>query len=134
VSITFESIRVVLQSLSVKLLDRYRLEVYSIQATNVDRSDRLTVGIDSFGIRMNATDSAKTMTDYMFVKLIGADVSIRRVDGQLRARHEPQKRSFARTDRAITGQRFVDETFDFESDVAAMAASSIFHLRSPRLL
>ena len=47
----------------VELLDRYRLEVYSIQATNVDRSYRLTVGIDPFGIRMNATGSAKTMTD-----------------------------------------------------------------------
>ena len=79
-----------LQSSSVKLLDGYRLEVYSIQATNVDRSYRLTVGIDPFGIRMNATGSAKTMADYVFVKLIGAAVCIGRMDGQLRARHEPQ--------------------------------------------
>lgn len=85
-----ELIRFVLQSSSVKLLDRYRLEVYSIQATNVDRSYRLTFGIDSFGIRMNATGSAKTMADYVFVKLIGADICIGCMDGQLRARHEPQ--------------------------------------------
>jgi len=39
---------------------------------------------------MNATGSAKTMPDYLFVKLVRADVFIGRMDGQLLARDEPQ--------------------------------------------
>jgi len=79
-----------LQRPSIKLLHRYYFEVQSVQTTNIDRCYRSTLRVNPFGVRMNTARWAKPMPDYVFVKLISADVFIRRLDRQLLARDEPQ--------------------------------------------
>jgi hypothetical protein len=64
--------------------------IQSVQTTNIDRCYRSTLRVNPFGVRMNTARWAKPMPDYVFVKLISADVFIRRLDRQLLARDEPQ--------------------------------------------
>jgi len=70
----------------------------------------------------------------VLVERVRADVLFRCEQVQLFPRHKPQKRSFAGTYRAIACHRPIEFAFDLERKLAAVAATPVFHVRSPSAL
>ena len=72
---------------------------------------------------------AEPVFDDVFVERVGGEFRFAR-ELHLLARHEPQQRAALRADGAIAGHGAGDLAFDFDGDLAAMAAAAIFHVRS----
>ena len=117
---------------AVVVMHRDGIEVDVFHATQVDRRHRVTLGVGAFAIRVDAARRAEAMLDHVLVESVGADRAFRSLQAQLVARDEPQQRALAGTDGAIAGERAIDFAFNFEGDLAAMAASLVEHAMSPR--
>lgn len=63
---------------------------------------------------MNAAGPTKAVLDKMLVERVCADILVRCEQVQLIARHKPHERTFARTHRAIAGQRPIELAFYLE--------------------
>jgi len=80
---------------------------------------------------VNAAGLAKAVFDDVLVERVRADVLFRCEHAQLFARHKPQERPFAGTDRAIAGHRPIELAFYLERNLAAVATTFVFHVTSP---
>ena len=74
---------------------------------------------------MNAAGRAEAMLDDMLVERVSARGRFRRLESQVCSGREPQQRSFARANRAVTCEGAVDIAVHFKLHVAAMAASDM---------
>jgi hypothetical protein len=116
------------------MLNRHTVQVNSFEAANIDCSHPIALWIGALSVRVNTTGLAKAVLDNMFVEGVRAKVLFRCEQVQLVARHEPQKRPFAGTHRAIACHRPIELAFDLEPNLTAVAATFIFHLISPCVL
>jgi len=128
---TKESVSLISQRPSVEVLNRNGLEVDSFEAANIDCGDPVALWIGAFSVRVNAARPAKAVLDNALVEHVRADVLFRCEQAQLVARHKPQQRSFAGTHRAIACRRPVELAFNLERNLAAVAATFVFHVRPP---
>ena len=104
------------QRAAVEVLNRNACQVNPFDAPNIDCSDLVPLGIGAFAVWMDTACLTKAMLDHLLVESVGSDLLFRREHSQLFARHKPQERSLARTDRTIACQCRVNFTFSFEHD------------------
>jgi hypothetical protein len=101
------------------------------EAANIDRCHRIALRINGLGVRMNATCLAEMVPDDVLVEGVCANAFLGCEQMQFVARHKPQERAFARTDRTVAFHRPGEFTFNFEHDPSAVAATFVDHALSP---
>jgi hypothetical protein len=121
----------ILQRPSVEVLNWHALQINFFEAANIGRRHPITLGVDAFSIRVNAARPAKAVFDDVLAEGIRAEVSFRCAQVQLVARHKPQERSLAGTDRTIAGHCSVEVAFDLKRNLAAVTTAGILHVGSP---
>ena len=121
----------ILQRAPVEMLNRNFFQIHSVEAANVDRGHAVTLWVDAFAVRMNAARGTKAMFDDVLIERVGGDVPFRGEHTELIARHKPQKRSLAGTDRTIAGHCSVEVAFDLKRNLAAVTTAGILHEGSP---
>jgi hypothetical protein len=109
------------------------LQVNAFNAPKIDCGHLVSLGIGAFAVWMNAACLTEAVLDYPLVERVGTDSLFRCEHVQLFARHKPQERSFARTDRAIACHRPLEFAFYLEDNLTAVTATLVLHLSSPYL-
>src|SRR5690606_30347437 len=109
------------------MMRRYRIDIEIFEAAKIDRHGGLAIRGDAFGERVHAAFGAELMLDAVLVERIGLEVLGRRQEPHLIARRKPQQRSLALADRTVARHAGIDLAFDFESDLAAVAATLVLH-------
>jgi hypothetical protein len=110
------------------VLNRNTCQVDFFEAANINGGDPISFWIDAFSVRVNAARPAKAVLDDVLVERVGADVLIRCKQPQLFPGDKPQKRSFARTHRAIACHRPIEIAFDLKRSLPAVTATFVLLL------
>lgn len=82
---------------------------------------------------MNAANRAEPVLDDMLVECIRARCFFGREQLEIFPWHEPHQRPLALADGAVARHCSLDLAFDFKCNPAAMTASFVLHMATPRL-
>jgi hypothetical protein len=107
------------------------LELDAFEATDVDCSYDIAIGIDALAVGMHATLGTEAVFDGVLVERVSAGVLVWRQKPQLVARDEPHERALALADGAIAGRGTAKRSFNLECNAPAVAASLVKHVLSP---
>jgi hypothetical protein len=116
---------------SVEVRHRNAVKLNVLQTSNIDSRHALALGVSAFAIGMHTALGAKAMLDHMLVEGVAAGVSLRCEQLETLARHKPQERAFALTDRTITRHGASQRALNFKFNLPAMTASKVFHALPP---
>jgi hypothetical protein len=75
---TLGSVRLILQRLSVEMLNRNGIQIDSFEAANINCGRPVALGIGAFSVRVNTTRLAKAVFDNVLVERVRTDVCFRR--------------------------------------------------------
>src|SRR5690606_33196696 len=102
-------------------------QVEILQTAHIDRRDLAAFGIAAKTERRAAAALAELMLNDVLVERIGTQAVGTTLQGELLAGYECQQKALAAAMRAVALDHCVELGFEFERDIAAMAAPRIFH-------
>ena len=108
--------------LAIEGSNRDRREVDVRHASKIDGGDGVAFRIRAFAKHMDSAGRAEPMLDDMLVEQVGARRFVQSLQSEAGARDEPQERGSSGADGTVAGQPAIDGAFDFDGDIAAVAA------------